>query len=128
MASPTDTPSGRCEAASARNERSYSKTGNSVPSACSTADFSEWIGQTVLLPLFVESGDTGNNAWYQVYGYAAFKLTGYHLGGQRGRSKPCNGNERCIAGYFTRFVELSDAWDVRPHAPQLGSSILRLIR
>jgi Flp pilus assembly protein TadG len=124
-----DTPSGKCEAASARNERSYSKTGNSVPSECSTADFSEWVGQTVLLPLFEESGDTGNNAWYRVYGYAAFRLTGYHLGGQFStESKPCNGNERCVAGYFTRFVELSDAWNYSPDAPQLGSSILRLIR
>jgi Flp pilus assembly protein TadG len=124
-----DTPSGKCEAASARNERSYSKTGNSVPADCSTADFSEWIGQSVLLPLFEESGDTGNNAWYRVYGYAAFRLTGYHLGGQYSTApKPCSGNERCVAGYFTRFVELSDAWDYDPDAPQLGSSILRLIR
>ena len=124
-----DTPSGRCEAASARSERSYSKTGNSVPSACSTADFSEWVGQTVLLPLFEESGETGTNAWYRVYGYAAFRLTGYHLGGQYGTaSRPCNGNDRCVAGHFTRFVELSDAWDYSPDAPQLGSSILRLIR
>ena len=100
-----------------------------MPSACSTADFSEWVGQTVLLPLFEESGETGNNAWYRVYGYAAFKLTGYHLGGQYSTaSRPCNGNERCVAGYFTRFVELSDAWDYSPDAPQLGSSILRLIR
>ena len=124
-----DTPSGRCEAASARNELSYSKTGNSVPSACSTTDFSEWIGQTVLLPLFEAAGETGTNAWYRVYGYAAFRLTGYHLGGQySSASKPCNGNDRCVAGYFTRFVELSDAWDYSPDAPQLGSSILRLIR
>jgi Flp pilus assembly protein TadG len=124
-----DTPSGKCEAASARNERSYSKTGNSVPSECSTADFSEWVGQTVLLPLFEEAGETGSNAWYRVYGYAAFRLTGYHLGGQYSTaSKPCNGNDRCVAGYFMRFVELSDAWDYSPDAPQLGSSILRLIR
>ena len=124
-----DTPSGKCEAASARNERSYSKTGNSVPSECSTADFSEWVGQTVLLPLFEEAGETGTNAWYRVYGYAAFRLTGYHLGGQYGTaSRPCNGNDRCVAGYFMRFVELSDAWQYSPDAPQLGSSILRLIR
>jgi Flp pilus assembly protein TadG len=124
-----DTPLDKCEAASARSERSYSKTGNSVPSACTTADFSEWVGQTVLLPLFEEAGETGSNAWYRVYGYAAFRLTGYHLGGQYGTaSRPCNGNDRCVAGYFTRFVELSDAWDYSPDAPQLGSSILRLIR
>jgi Flp pilus assembly protein TadG len=124
-----DTSSGRCEAASARDERSYSKTGNSVPSECATTDFSEWLGQTVLLPLFEESGENGTNAWYRVHGYAAFRLTGYHLGGQfSSASKPCGGNDRCVAGFFTRFVELSDAWDYSPDAPQLGSSILRLIR
>ena len=124
-----DTPPGECEAASARNERSYSKTGNSVPSACTTTDFSKWVGQIVLLPLFEESGATGTNAWYRVYGYAAFQLTGYHLGGQyTSNVKPCGGNERCVAGYFTRFVELSDAWDYDPTAPELGSSVLRLIR
>ena len=33
-----------------------------------------------------------------------------------------------MTGYFTRFVELSDAWNYSPDAPQLGSSVLRLIR
>ncbi len=124
-----NTTSGRCEAASARAQRSYSSTGNSVPSDCAPADFSGWIGDTVLLPLFEESGDQGSNAWYRVYGYAAFRLTGYHLGGQYSTSpQPCNGNQRCVAGYFTRFVELSDAWQYSSDAPQLGASILRLIR
>lgn len=124
-----DTNPGKCEATSARNGKSYSDTGNSVPSVCSTGDFSRWIGQTVLLPLFDESGATGTNAWYHVYGYAAFKLTGYNLGGQYNTSpKPCTGNARCLAGYFTRFVDLADAFDYSPDAPQLGASILRLIR
>ena len=39
-----------------------------------------------------------------------------------------NGNARCVSGYFTRFVELSDAWNYSPGAPTLGASILRLIR
>ena len=124
-----DTDPGACAATTGLGGQWFSKTGNSVPSACSTTDFSEWVGQTVLLPLFEESGATGNNAWYRVYGYAAFKLTGYSLGGQYNTAaKPCNGNDRCVAGYFTRFVELSDAWDYSPDAPQLGTSILRLIR
>ena len=124
-----DTDAGECAATSAMNGRSMSSTGNSVPSDCATTDFSGWIGQSVLLPLFDESGLSGNNAWYEVYGFAAFKITGYHLGGQYSTaSKPCNGNDRCVAGYFTRFVELSDAWDYSPDAPELGSSVLRLIR
>jgi hypothetical protein len=35
---------------------------------------------------------------------------------------------RCVTGYYTRFVELSDAWNYSPGAPTLGASILRLIR
>ena len=31
---------------------------------------------------------TGTNAWYRVYGYAAFKLTGYSLGGASTTTKP----------------------------------------
>jgi len=123
------TDPGRCAATTRLGGQWMSDTGNSVPSACSTADFSRWIGRTVLLPLFDQSGASGSNAWYRVYGYAAFKLTGYALGGQYATSpKPCSGNERCVSGYFTRYVELSDAWNYSPDAPQLGASILRLIR
>jgi Flp pilus assembly protein TadG len=123
------TDGNKCAATTGRGGKYSSDTGNSVPSACSTADFSRWVGRTVLLPLFEESGSTGNNAWYRVYGYAAFKLTGYALGGQYATSpKPCSGNERGVSGYFTRYVELSDAWKYTPDAPQLGASVLRLIR
>jgi len=124
-----DTDPGKCGAFTRLGGRWTSSTGNSVPSPCSTTDFSKWVGQTVLLPLFEESGDTGSNAWYRVYGYAAFKLTGYSLGGQFNTSpKPCSGNERCLSGYFTRFVELSDAWNYSADAPHMGAWILRLIR
>ncbi|MGY1615548.1 pilus assembly protein TadG-related protein [Geodermatophilus sp. SYSU D00691] len=124
-----DTPPGRCEAASARSERSYSSTGNTPPSVCEPGYVASLVGETVLLPLFDDSGATGSNAWYHVFGYAAFRITGYHFGGQFTTSpKPCNGNERCIAGHFTRFVDLSDAFQFDPDAPQLGAQVLRLIR
>jgi Flp pilus assembly protein TadG len=124
-----DTDPDRCDTTTALDGRWTSKTGNTVPSTCSTADFSEWRDRTVLLPLFDQVGDSGTNAWYHVYGYAAFRLTGYSLGGQYYTSpKPCSGNDRCVTGYFTRFVELSDAWTYDPTAPDLGSSVLRLIR
>ena len=124
-----DTDPGACAATTGIHGQWFSKTGNSVPSVCSESDFSGWLGRTVLLPLFEESGSSGNNAWYRVYGYAAFRLTGYHLAPHNSSTPtPCGGNDRCVAGYFTRFVELSDAWNYSPDAPQLGSSILRLIR
>jgi hypothetical protein len=118
-----------CKTTSAINGQSISSTGNTPPSSCAPLDFSGCLNQTVLLPIFDNSGLTGSNGWYHVYGYAAFRLTGYFFGGQYASSpKPCNGNARCVSGYFTRFVELSDAWNYSPDAPQLGSSVLRLIR
>jgi Flp pilus assembly protein TadG len=121
--------SGTCEVTSAIDEPLQSEPGESPPAGCAPEDFAGWVGQTVLLPIFDEYGGTGTGAWYRVYGYAAFRLTGYHFTGQfHTTPKPCNGNERCVTGYFTRFVELSDAWEYSPDAPQLGSSILRLIR
>ena len=124
-----DTPSGKCEAASAREQRSYSSTGNAVPSVCQPTYLASWVGKTVLLPLFDDSGASGNNAWYHVFGYAAFKITGFHLGGQFSTTpQPCNGNDRCVAGYFTRFVDLSDRFTYTSDGTDLGASILRLIR
>ncbi len=123
------TDPGGCRATGAVGGRSYSSTGNSPPSSCSPSDFSALVGRTVLLPIFDEFGGQGSNAWYHVYGYAAFHITGYALGGQFDTSRrPCTGNDRCIAGYFTRWVELSDAFTTSPTAPDLGAEILRLIR
>jgi Flp pilus assembly protein TadG len=124
-----DTDTGKCRATSAIAQKLPSDTGNSGPSTCSTADFSGWLGRTVLLPLFDLAGSTGNNAWYRVYGYAAFRLTGYMLGGQyKSSPQPCSGNARCIAGYFVRFVDESDLFTYTSTGPDLGAAILRLIR
>jgi Flp pilus assembly protein TadG len=125
-----DTDPGTCQTTSARNDRSTSSTGNSVPSVCSGADFSGWLGQVVLLPLYDDAGATGNSAWYHVYGYAAFKLTGYYLGSSQYRTSPapCSGNARCVAGYFERYVDLSDRFTYTSDGPDTGASVLRLIR
>jgi Flp pilus assembly protein TadG len=128
------TDAGTCTVTSAIDQAMTSSTGESPPSGCNAADFASYIGKTVLLPIFDEYGGTGSGAWYRVYGYAAFKLSGYQFVGsfKSPGNKVCgpgsNGNDRCVTGYFTRFVELSDVWDYSPDAPQLGASILRLIR
>jgi Flp pilus assembly protein TadG len=104
-----------------------SDPGNSVPSGCSTSSFSSLVGSTVLLPLFDSSSGTGSGATYRIYGYAAFQLTGYHFGGQYDAgSGTCNGNARCVKGYFSRFVDLSEAFTYGSEAPQLGASVLKL--
>ena len=128
------TDNGACEVTSALDENMSSSPGESPPSGCDAPDFAAMVGTTVLLPIFDRYGLSGSNAWYHVYGYAAFHLTGYQFVGQfkTDGNKVCgpssNGNDRCVTGYFTRFVELSDAWNYSPDAPQLGSSVLRLIR
>ncbi len=120
---------GECRASSARDERSTSSTGNTPPSECAPEDFASWVGRTVLLPIFDQYGGTGSHAWYRVYGYAAFRLTGYHLGGRYSSTpRPCGGSERCVTGYFTRFVDLGEAFDYDSGAPAMGAWVLRLVR
>jgi Flp pilus assembly protein TadG len=117
-----------CQAKSAVGGRSTSSTGNNPSNGCVPADFTALRGDTVLLPIFDASGSTGSNAWYHVYAYAAFRITGYFFGGQYGWNAPCGGNDRCISGYFTRFVDLSDRFTYTNDGPDLGAAILRLVR
>ena len=76
------------------------------------------MNQTILLPLFDEARGTGNNAEYHVYGYAAFKLTGYHFGGQyRTEPKPLQRQRPMRPRLLHQFVDLSDAFDYGADAP-----------
>jgi Flp pilus assembly protein TadG len=123
----------RCDISSVLGDLLTSSTGNTPPNGCDPADFRGWLGRTVLLPIFDAAGETGSHAWYRVHGYAAFVLTGFEFGGQYSTGKQVcgagsNGSDRCVTGYFTRFVELSGDWVTSPDAPQLGAWILRLIR
>ncbi|MFL6064275.1 MAG: pilus assembly protein TadG-related protein [Friedmanniella sp.] len=103
-----------------------SDPGNSVPSSCSTTDFAKLQNKIALLPIFDAYAGTGSGATYRLNGYAAFQLTGYHFGGQYGWNDPCNGNARCVRGYFTRFVTLDEAFTYSATAPTLGASVVRL--
>ncbi|CAA9288667.1 MAG: hypothetical protein AVDCRST_MAG61-147 [uncultured Friedmanniella sp.] len=118
--------SGTCGTSTSIGNIIASDPGNSVPSGCSTADFTNLQNKVVLLPLFDAYAGTGSGATYRLYGYAAFKITGYHFGGQYTWNGPCNGNDRCIRGYFDRFVDLSQAFTYSATAPALGASIVTL--
>lgn len=124
----TDGNRSTCRATSRVGGRSTSEPGNNPSQGCDPADLRGFVGRTVLLPIFDQYGGTGSGAWYRVYGYAAFTITGYHFSGQYSWERPCGGSERCISGYFTRWVELSDDFSTSPTAPDLGAEILRLIR
>jgi Flp pilus assembly protein TadG len=119
---------GACQTRSEVNGLVSSDPGKSVPSSCDPADFAAFQNKVVLLPLFDASGGNGANAWYRIYGYAAFTVTGYGFSQKYawngGSSCPSNGG--CIKGYFTRFVSLDDDITYSDTAPNLGASVVKL--
>jgi Flp pilus assembly protein TadG len=102
--------------------------GISAPSSCSNDYIVSLQNKPVLLPIFDRVAGTGSGATYHVFGYAAFILSGYYLGGQysSGKPAPCSGNDRCIQGYFTKFVDLTEAFTYSAGAPALGASVIEL--
>ncbi len=117
-----------CRATTRIGNRFDSEPGNNPSQGCAVGDIAALVGRTVLLPIFDESGGTGSGAWYEVYGYAAFTITAYHFGGQYDAGKPCKGEDRCIRGYITRFVDAGDSFSYGPGAPPMGAWVLRLVR
>jgi len=103
-----------CSVTSSVSNRVYSDPGAKSP--CGEGVFSDRKGSTVLLPLFVDADRSGTNAWYQVYGYAAFWLTDYDF----------HGSHNSIFGYFVKFVESSDAFTYGAGAPDLGARVVSL--
>jgi hypothetical protein len=120
--------SGTCQTRSTMGEVMMSSPGEAVPSGCTTADLANVQNRTVLLPLYDQFGESGSNAWYRLYGYAAFHVTGYHFVGQYSWSADgtCKGSVRCIQGYFTRFVSLNERFTYGTGAPSLGGSVVTL--
>lgn len=102
--------------------------GISAPSSCSNDYIGSVQNTPVLLPIFDRVSGTGSGATYHVYGYAAFVVNSYYLGGQysSGRPTPCSGNDRCIQGYFTRFIDLRETFTYSASAPALGASVIEL--
>jgi Flp pilus assembly protein TadG len=123
-----DTDAGGCQTTSSISERVASSTGDAPSDGCSAADLAAQQGKTVILPLFDAQGGSAGNAWYQVRGYAAFKITGYYLGGQFSWGSPCSGDDRCIKGYFTRLVDLNDTFTYGSNTQPLGASIVQLTK
>jgi hypothetical protein len=105
-----------------------SEPGNNPSKGCTQEYFQSLLGKTLLIPVFGEDRGTGAGAEYKIYGYAAFKFTGYFFGGHYKSSSPapCNGDDRCIKGYFTRYVNLDEVLEVDGSAPDLGLTIVTL--
>ncbi|GAA1429494.1 hypothetical protein GCM10009616_11690 [Microlunatus lacustris] len=101
-------------------------TSTSPPSNGCTEDYVGSLhNRTVLLPVFRSGRGDKNDAHVQVYGYAAFTLTGYNLGSSYTWNSPCSASERCLRGYFTRLDEQSSLFSYGA-APHLGAGFARL--
>jgi Flp pilus assembly protein TadG len=117
-----------CKATSRVGNWFTSETGNNPSKGCSPGAIDALVGRTVLLPVFDQTTGGGSGGQYHVFGYVAFKLTGYYFAGQYKGTKACSGSDRCVRGYFTRFVEPSDTFFYDSTAPSMGAWVLRLIR
>lgn len=122
------TDSGTCTATTEVGDDAGSDPGKSVPNQCSEKDFQQLLGTTLLLPIFDEHGGQGNNAWYRIYGYAAFHITGYFFSNKyKSPNPPCSQPQQCIEGFFTGFTERVEGFDYGPDAPDLGSAAVYLL-
>jgi hypothetical protein len=103
--------SSACQAVIEIGQKSYSDPGNSIPGECKTK-LSALKGKTVLLPIYNDLGQTGNNGWYRPDGWAAFKLLGWNFPSTSESNttpgatctNPCTG----VVGEFVRFVGLDE--------------------
>jgi hypothetical protein len=93
------------------------------------------LGQDLLIPIFDDIPDNGNpcgappgQPCYHVYGFAAFHVTDVDLNGNdwSNNGNICAANQRCLGGYFTKFVSLEDAPSGGTPPPDLGVVVVEL--
>lgn len=128
-----------CTASLSVDQTATTDTGNSLPGTCKdrfdhakqTAAYPDHLAKTVvLIPIFDSASGVGNNGVYHVYGFAEFFVTGWYFGSQyyypNPKTKaPCGGDQRCIQGYFVRYVDVG-AVTTEP-APDLGATTFGLV-
>jgi hypothetical protein len=101
--------------------------GNDPPkSPCTPSMF---LNKVVLVPIFDDVVGGGSHESYHLKGFAAFYITGLRLGGNGSiwttgaTLAGCSGNDRCIGGYFVRFVAPGDVFG----GPNLGAVIVKMV-
>lgn len=119
-------PSGSCQATSRIDGQLSSDNGNNQK--CSTAQFTAIQNKTILLPISGSAGGNGANAWYRIYAYAAFKVTGYFFSpNAKWNGSGCSTSQYCIKGYFTQLHDRDPNFTYGPSAPNLGASAVYLL-
>ena len=94
----------------------------------------------VLIPYFSDVEGLGAGGKYEVLDYGAFYVLGYNFGGQYKEFRtsvsmptnpamtepPCGGDERCIAGWFVKWVQHGGS-EIDPDGDGRGVSVINLI-
>jgi hypothetical protein len=124
-----------------------SDPGNNPPSGCSTI-LGNW--KTTILaggevkvpfPVFDVASGTGQNATFNIIGYATFKIWGWKFGnngvyefrntstdpGMTTNLACSGGNDRCVIGQFVKFAAIGSGSFV-PGGADLGTTEIRLIK
>ncbi len=104
-------------------------TGASAPSRCDPAD---WVGTTIVLPVFVGSnGLSGSNGVLQIGGWVGFAVTAVKFPGAtapKGTSCPSGGSANCLVGEF-RAVEVTGGGPgFADPGSDYGARVIRLVR
>lgn len=102
----TDDPGGNC-GLSINGNIFGGSAGLSVSQPCRTLLSSARANKTVIfVAVYVSVSGNNNNLSLRLKGFAAFVVTGYHMGGFTAGdwlngSNDCTGNDFCLNGYFT---------------------------
>ena len=123
-----------CETTIDREENASEDPGASASTGCDAATVRALLGTVILIPVFDNASGLGANGTYHIWGFAAFYLTSYRLGGSPEWNgvhpgfSSCQGSRpgdvRCLGGYFTQFVDIGAVFD--PDAPFTGLTTVQL--
>jgi Flp pilus assembly protein TadG len=121
-------------AVSITTAQTKSDSGNNYLTPCD-ATLPGLLGKTILIPVYDQAGSTGSNAWYHVYGFVAFTITGWNFSGggssiryHNDTAAPsCSGSCRGIQGTFVKWASL-DGSITNLDGPNLGASVARLTK
>ncbi|HEX9228763.1 MAG TPA: pilus assembly protein TadG-related protein [Arthrobacter sp.] len=142
-----DHTGGPCLAATDAEDTVPTDTGANFPTEC-TATVTTWkntieAGGSVesTFPVYDDAGGTGHGGWFQIRGYATFRLIGWAFSGGGSpevyratlpwvgvAANECTGSCRGIIGQFVKFETIDSAGGGDGTGDDLGSVEIRLIR
>jgi hypothetical protein len=126
-----DDPDGTCEPLISLEEPYRADPGTDFPAPCqSLLPLLRDSRKPTLIPVHQQVTGGGRNTTYTALGFAAFVVTGWHLGGNHtalsnltGR-RPCGNPDRCLAGYFTQALVAGSG---PIGGPGLGATVVTLL-